>query len=327
MLAIFTIFAIAKVKPAFQINSKKAMRKELAALHPVIQFLLFFLAGVLAMSILMMLIIAVSILTSGNLTDLAKLGGDINSLLTVNMLKALQIAQSIGLFMVPYFIYKWVNRGTLAYDLKPTIDTRKFALIFGLTMFAAYPFINVLAVWNSGLHLPEAFAVLETWMRATEAEAEILIKKFLVMDSPLDLVINLLVIAVFPAISEELFFRGFLQNTLLKMGRNHHVAIWVTAFIFSAIHMQFLGFFPRFLLGAMLGYSAMYSRSLIVPIMGHFVNNGLAVVLTYFIGMEMMDTPEGLGALSSSELTMGAASAVALGLGMWVMRKRAVPIV
>ncbi|MDP4687503.1 MAG: CPBP family intramembrane metalloprotease [Salibacteraceae bacterium] len=142
----------------------------------------------------------------------------------------------------------------------------------------------------------------------------------------MDLIINLLVIAVFPAISEELFFRGFLQNTLLKMGRNHHVAIWVTAFIFSAIHMQFLGFFPRLILGAVLGYSAMYSRSLIVPIIGHFVNNGLAVVLTYYIGMEMMDTPESLGALSSSELALGAASAVALGLGMWVMRKRAVPI-
>lgn len=300
------------------------MRKELAALHPVLQFLLFLLAGVLAMSILMVLIIAVYILSSGNLTDLTKIGGDVSSLLSVDMLKALQIAQSVGLFMVPYFIYKWANRDTLAYTLRPTSNTGMLAVIFGLTMFAAYPFINVLAVWNSGLHLPEAFAAMEAWMRTTEAEAEVLITQFLVMEGPMDLIINLLVIAVFPAISEELFFRGFLQNTLLKMGRNHHVAIWVTAFIFSAIHMQFLGFFPRLILGAVLGYSAMYSRSLIVPIIGHFVNNGLAVVLTYYIGMEMMDTPEGLGALSSSELALGAASAVALGLGMWVMRKRVI---
>lgn len=297
------------------------MRKELGALHPIIQFLLFLLAGLVSMAVMMVIIILAEILIKGNLSNLGSISGDIYSLLSVNVLKMLQIAQSVGLFMVPYFLYRWANKETVAYSYFGSSKTGKLALIFGIAMFAAYPFINLMAAWNSGLHLPEFLGDLEAWMRTAEAKAEVLIKQFLLMETPIDLIVNLLVIAVFPAISEELFFRGFMQNTLLKMLRNHHVAIWITAFVFSAIHMQFLGFFPRFLLGAMLGYAAMYSGTLIVPILGHFINNGLAVVLAYVYGMEMMDTPEGMNALNSADISYGLVSMVALAFGMWMMHK------
>lgn len=298
------------------------MRKELASLHQVIQFLLFLLAGLISMGILMLLIVLIYALSSGNIGELAQLTENLNTPSSINLLKWLQIAQSIGLFMVPYFLYRWANRETVAYTYFGKRNAGKMALIFGITMFAAYPFINLMAVWNSGLHLPEALAGIETWMRATEAEAEGLIQQFLTMEGPVDLLFNLLVIAVFPAVGEELFFRGFMQNSLLKMLRNQHVAIWITAFIFSAIHMQFLGFFPRLLLGAMLGYAAMFSGSLIVPVIGHFINNGLAVLLTYIYGMDMMDTPEGLSALDMQEVTLGLISGLVLFSGMWFLSKQ-----
>ena len=62
-----------------------------------------------------------------------------------------------------------------------------------------------------------------------------------------------------------------------------HIAIWITAFIFSAVHMQFYGFVPRMLLGALFGYMFVWTGSLWVPVLMHFVNNGIAVVVNYLI--------------------------------------------
>ena len=99
---------------------------------------------------------------------------------------------------------------------------------------------------------------------------------FLVMNTPLDLLINLLIIAVIPALGEELLFRSLIQKLVYKWKSNIHLSIWLTAFLFSAVHMQFLGFFPRMLLGALLGYMLVWTGSL-AAIMAHFTNNAIAV--------------------------------------------------
>ena len=91
-------------------------------------------------------------------------------------------------------------------------------------------------------------------MRDKEDEAMKMTYLLLKIDHPIDFFVNLFMIALLPAIGEELFFRGALQRSFTKMFSNPHVAIWVTAFIFSAIHMQFFGFFPRLFLGAAFGY-------------------------------------------------------------------------
>ncbi|MEL7006274.1 MAG: CPBP family intramembrane glutamic endopeptidase, partial [Bacteroidota bacterium] len=100
--------------------------------------------------------------------------------------------------------------------------------------------------------------------------------------------VAIIVIAVIPAIGEEIVFRGMLQNELHTASKNAHVAIWVSAIIFSAIHMQFFGFFPRLLLGALFGYLYYWSGNLIIPILAHFINNGFSLVLVY------LSTGEGL---------------------------------
>jgi membrane protease YdiL (CAAX protease family) len=177
-----------------------------------------------------------------------------------------------------------------------------------------------LASWNASLSLPEVFSGLEAWMRSTEAEAEEMIKAFMVMDSPFDLAFNLLLIAVLPAISEELFFRGFMQSVFHKLMRNVHLAVWVTAILFSAFHMQFLGFVPRMILGAVLGYAAVYSGSLLVPMLGHFINNGLAVMMTYYYGPEMLEADAEIFGARSQDWWLALLSGVLVIGGVVLMR-------
>ena len=114
-------------------------------------------------------------------------------------------------------------------------------------------------------------------MKAMEASAMALTERFLAADGIGGLLLNLGLMALLPALAEEMSFRGVLQGVLSPQ-RHTHVAIWVTAFIFSAIHMQFYGFIPRMMMGALFGYVFVWTGSLWVPIVMHFINNGIAVV-------------------------------------------------
>ena len=102
------------------------------------------------------------------------------------------------------------------------------------------------------------------------------------MNSAMDLFINLIMIGLIPAIGEELVFRGVVQKIFSQWSKNVHIGIWSAAFLFSAMHMQFYGFLPRMMLGGLLGYLYVWSGSLWLPIIGHFVNNAGAVLMSYF---------------------------------------------
>jgi len=119
-------------------------------------------------------------------------------------------------------------------------------------------------------------------MRNMETEAEKLTESFLVTHTNFDLIINLSMIALLPAVGEELLFRGVLQNLIQQATKNQHWAVIITGFIFSAIHMQFFGFLPRFMLGVFLGYLLVWTGSIWAPILAHFINNGSAVLLSYY---------------------------------------------
>lgn len=136
------------------------------------------------------------------------------------------------------------------------------------------PLIELMQQWNQMIDFGSFFKMMDE-----QAEA---MTKLLLSDSSLGrLMVNLLVIAAIPAFVEELMFRGWLQRRL--EGRiNFHVAVWVTAMVFSLVHLQMSGFIPRILLGAMLGYSYHYTKTLWGSVLMHFVNNTFAVI-TYNI--------------------------------------------
>lgn len=197
-------------------------------------------------------------------------------------LEFVQTLQAIGLFIVPVLIFSILHDGhplTFAsLDRKPTL---KIILTTFLIMVAWQPIIDFLARWNESLHLPASFAGIELWMREAEDKAARLTEIFLDMPDFSSFIIVFLVVAVLPALGEEMLFRGGMQNILEMIIQNKHLSIWITAFLFSALHFQFFGFIPRFIMGLTLGYLYLWSGTLWVPIAAHLTNNGMAVIFTF----------------------------------------------
>ncbi|MEI6899251.1 MAG: CPBP family intramembrane glutamic endopeptidase [Bacteroidota bacterium] len=201
---------------------------------------------------------------------------------SVNVLKYLQIIQSIGLFIVPALLAGWLfGGGTFSYPgLNRNAPWKVFLMVF-IIMFISLPFVNMLTSANELMKLPQALKGFEDWMKSTEKEAADLTDAFLAVNSLKGLLVNLFMIAVIPAIGEELFFRGILQRLFGEWFKNRHVAILFTAFFFGAIHLQFYGILPRIFLGALFGYLYYWTGSLWLPIFAHFLNNGSAVIISF----------------------------------------------
>jgi len=150
------------------------------------------------------------------------------------------------------------------------------ALVLAI-MFFSSPIIEFLSNINQKMVLPHFLQ----WMRDSEDTNEKLIAVLLKMDNVWDLLIDVIFIGLLTAIVEEFMFRGCLQTILEKWFKNTHVAIWVTAILFSAFHMEFFGFLPRLMLGVLFGYFVAWSGSVWPAVWAHFLNNGTAVVVTY----------------------------------------------
>ena len=189
-------------------------------------------------------------------------------------------------------------------------------------MLLLIPFINALGEWNSYMKLPSFLSGLEQWMREQEdylAQATTVLLK---MPDIREMFVNIVVIAFLPALSEELMFRGVIQRQFSDWFNNKNVAVILTAFIFSAIHVQFYGFIPRFLLGILLGYLYLWSGSLWLSVLAHFVNNGAAVVFTYLYSQQILTTnPDKVGTEFSDIIIVLVGLAIAIPLIM-IIRKR-----
>lgn len=186
-------------------------------------------------------------------------------------------------------------------------------------ILAAQPAVNLTAHWNATLHLPEALHHIEAWMQQHDARAEQLTEQMLAAPTCVQFLLNLVVMALLPAAAEELFFRGLIQRIIGKR-YNMHIAIWLTAIIFSAVHLQFTGFVPRLLLGAMLGYMMQWSSRLYVPIAAHFVNNATIVCAAYLSPNTLLPALQHIG--THSQWWMAVVSAMATCALLLVMRRK-----
>jgi membrane protease YdiL (CAAX protease family) len=157
----------------------------------------------------------------------------------------------------------------------------------------AQPFIVQTAEWNSRLLLPDGLSAVENWMRRTEEQASMMTDAFLRTTSTRGLILNIFMIAILPAIAEELLFRGLIARMLHQATRNIHVAVILSAVLFAAIHIQFFSFLPRLLLGMLLGYLFFWSGSLWLPVTMHLTNNLLSVVVEFLYQTKMVGTTSG----------------------------------
>ncbi|MEI6173683.1 MAG: CPBP family intramembrane glutamic endopeptidase [Bacteroidota bacterium] len=201
---------------------------------------------------------------------------------SLKLLQYFQVIQSFGLFIIPPMLAGYFFERSSTGYLRINNPSRWPLYLFTLLlMFCSLPFINWMVSVNDLMKLPEFLHGLEEWMKSTEEEASKLTEAFMRMPTLGGFLFNMLMIAVLPAIGEEFMFRGLLQRLLKDWLGNIHLAIFVSALLFSAMHMQFYGFFPRMVLGIMFGYMFYWTGSLWIPIFAHFIQNGLVVTVTY----------------------------------------------
>lgn len=200
-----------------------------------------------------------------------------------NFFKLFLAISSIGTFIAPALLLKVIERKRTHYLDYYTPNPSWLVLLAIAIMLVSNPFLELTSTINKEMVLPDFLAKMEDWMQLKEIEMEKITESILSVSTIPGLLINLIVIAVIPAIGEELLFRGCLQPIFQRWTKNIHLAIWITAIIFSAIHVQFYGFIPRMLMGAAFGYMLYWGKSIWLPIIAHFINNATAVIYTFVL--------------------------------------------
>jgi membrane protease YdiL (CAAX protease family) len=203
---------------------------------------------------------------------------------SINLLKLLQIFQSIGIFVVPPIILGYLFQKNIKSYLKLNFNPHfKTYILTVLIMIVSVPFINLLAELNSKIAFPDFLSSVEQWMQQKEAEATKITEAFLNVKTYSAFLLNVFMIAIIPAVGEEFLFRGVFQRIFADWTKNIHLGIIISAFFFSAMHVQFYGFFPRMLMGVLFGYLFVWSGSIWIPILAHFINNFFAILVSFFI--------------------------------------------
>lgn len=222
-----------------------------------------------------------------------------------NALKLSQAISSTLMFIAPPIMLYLCTRQNPLRQIGFTKPNNAIIVLGGIAvMFISLPTINLLTSWNENIQLPSALAKIEEALKSMEETAAELTEQMLKVDSIGGLIINLLVIALIPAIGEELTFRGVIQQFLTKTCKNAFIAIVLSAAIFSAIHFQFYGFFPRMLLGIFLGCFFYLTGSLWTSFIMHFLNNATAVIVYYLNNIGAINVDVETGGINPNALNV-----------------------
>lgn len=241
--------------------------------------------GLLLVLVYLSLIFSLSLIESGN--------SDSDPEIKVNTLMAWQVVIATLLFIVPVTLFcRFLRPERSSFLNMNSMPHIYFLITAAACIFFALPAVAGLEQWNKSLHLPEFFSSIEKWMIKKDASSQKFYDAMLEDKSATGLLINLLVGGLVAALSEELFFRGLLQQMFIKNRINAHLAIWITAILFSAIHFQFYGFFSRVFLGAILGYLYYITQNLWVSIGAHFFNNAFLIVYVHSLSDELVSVNE-----------------------------------
>jgi membrane protease YdiL (CAAX protease family) len=255
-----------------------------------------------------------------DLTKISEISSETSTVGQRNFLRTLALISNAFSFILPalifsYFLYRknWVSKLKLNTTFLPEWMPVMLVFVFAGFFFSQFTF------WlNQMIPLPE-------WADSLEEQTGDLIQTILIMESPWEFLFTLTIVAVIPALGEELIFRGILQRRLEEIMQKPHVAILISALIFSFIHFQFAGFLPRVVLGLLLGYLYYWTRNLWVPILAHFVINGFQVSAAYFAKdkIEKLETTELANLPASQMLITAAVSLIFIYLaGNWFHQRR-----
>ncbi len=235
-------------------------------------------------------------------------------------LRIVYIFQAVLIFIVPAIIASLVATRLparlLAIEKKPSLMP---VLITLLIMLVSIPAMNLIIKWNAGISLPESMQDLEQTMRNLEDSAQQSVNLLIGGHTVGNLIMSILIIGVLAGFSEELFFRGAMQRILSNTALGAHGAIWLTAIIFSALHLQFFGFVPRFLLGLFFGYLLYWSNSLWLPVSAHIFNNTLACVVAW---CQNKTVEEAQLLPGGQDIAYAISSLLITAFAIWILRRK-----
>lgn len=262
--------------------------------------LLLLIAVSLLLSAVIGIIIGIPIFGFEIITQLSELN-DFNNSETISILKYFQVINQIGVFVLPAIAFAYLETRKpsdyLKANQKPSFVFLFFAI---LLIIASIPATNWMVVINESMKLPEFLKSIEDWMRDSERNANQLTEAFLNVNTVGGLIVNIFIIALVAAVGEELLFRGIILRLLIEWTKNIHWGVILSSILFSALHMQFFGFLPRMTLGILFGYIFIWSGTIWIPIILHFLFNGLTVVGAYLYNTGKIQTDvESLGSTNN----------------------------
>ena len=202
---------------------------------------------------------------------------------------SLLISQAVSQFFMFIVVGILISFLLLKFDIKDFFNRTPW-IIVGYCVaiaFGSMVVISAIGEWNMNLDFGDSDFAL--WAKKSEEQLKILTEHITNFQSLTHFLLAIFAVAIIPAIGEELIFRGLIQSLFVRVLKNHHVAIWLTGFIFAAIHLQFFGLAPRMLLGVVFGYMYHWSGKLSTAMIGHLVNNGLALLFLYVAQSGVVD--------------------------------------
>jgi membrane protease YdiL (CAAX protease family) len=214
------------------------------------------------------------------------------------VIKGLLIVQDIGIFLLPPLVYAYLaDPRPLAYMGIKSPQKNSFFLVALIIMIAGYFTVEFLGMVNQSIVtlLPKT---TQKWVESGEENANGMLENILSIKGPASLMMAIFMVGALPAIGEELFFRGILQKLFIQIFKSAWPGIIFTGFLFSAFHMQFLGFLPRMALGIILGALYWYSGSILTSMLGHFIFNTINILLIY-LKLADLDSKSGAGMVFS----------------------------
>ena len=203
---------------------------------------------------------------------------------TTASMRIATVIQDLLVFIAPALIISLlITRLPADFLCLRKLPSFKACLITILILLLSIPAMNFIVYCNESIVLPDAFRGLEEWLKQAEENSRNSISILLGTPTIGNLIMSILIVGLLTGLSEELLFRGALQNIIYSKPTNYHLAVWVTAILFSIMHMQFYGIIPRILLGAFFGYLAVWSGSIWLPVIAHSFNNIMVVISTWLI--------------------------------------------
>lgn len=211
---------------------------------------------------------------------------DPNNVQLINAMKAMQFFNAIGTFFIPPILFLHLRGKSFSNYLRVNerLNGTKLLFVF-LVAILIIPLANFMGSINELIPLPEFL----NFLKQAEEQTMLITEQFLVMPHLSDLLLMLILMGLVAGIGEELLFRGIIQNLFKNWSGSVHLAVWLTALLFSVIHLQYHAILPRFVLGALIGYVYVYTGNLKYSILLHVIYNSVLVIITYLIQHDVLN--------------------------------------